>query len=253
MNPFQSPELDPRRDAAANPRAAPTGERLQVEHFVLFAGGVALAAWGERTIYEAILQPSVSLLLGSFGLQILLQVLLQAAGIASLGLLALRRYQRRRTFPAQFGHWLLLLQGGMWLAEQLYWNVHRRIVWDEELVAQGINWELLLSVLFVAIYVVAAVIPTLAAIYSKEQPLWQYCAVALALHTICLAIRPLFGKDLGGMWMSGLLLSGGISVVAFCIAAVRDLIQPAGKDQLHWVGLACHFGLTIGLRAWQLL
>ena len=92
-----------RRDAAANPvcrreypLAAPTDERLHIEHFVLFAGGVAIAAWGERTIYEAISQPSVSLLLGSFGLQVLLQVLLQGAGIASLGLLMLRRYQRRR-------------------------------------------------------------------------------------------------------------------------------------------------------------
>jgi hypothetical protein len=251
MDPYESPQPEPANHRSV--REHPQGEPLRIEHFVLYVAGVAVACWLNPIVYGRI----ASLHLHGLFTQHLLEPLLQGAGLAAIGLLVLRRFQRRPSFPTQFGHWLLLLQATWWLAETLFTPLQRHVeiqaVYHPDGWTQFVNPHVFLLTIYVLIWLVAAAVPVLAVFHSKGQSVWQAYAVALALNMIWMALRPFFGHDEAMIWISGAMLLGFISFGLFFGATFRDGVLRQPRDQLHWTGIAFQVGVTLVLRLLRLV
>jgi hypothetical protein len=246
MDPYESPQLDPQEELS---RPTPADETLAVEHLLLYVAGVAVAGFFDRGILEAVVWLNFRSLFQVYSLE----PLFHGAGLGAIGLLVLRRIQRRPTFPAQFGHWLLLAQGANWLAERgsgavLYQFLYRQ-TYDPGSWARLVSVEAVYAV-HVLIWLLAAAVPALAIFYSQRQPAWQLYAGSLVLIAIGMGVQPLFGRDDALIWVGSTILIGLLSLVLFIAGVVSEFVQPQRRDQLHWTGVAFQAGVTI---VWRLL
>jgi hypothetical protein len=244
MDPYESPASS--YDISG--REYPKDESLRVEHFVLYAAGVAVACGFDPFIPQAIAWLNIRSLFSFYTLE----PFIHGAGIAAIGLLVLRRFQCRPSFPIQFGHWLLLMQGASWLAQFAYPHLHRYVELQALYHPDGwtgfVNVRIFLLTIYCLFWLPAVVVPALAVYYSKGQPVWQVLAGLQSITMFWLGLQPFFGRDDAMIWIAGAMLLGLITFVLFFAAAIYDVVQRQTRDQLHWTGIAFQVGVTLVLR-----
>jgi hypothetical protein len=251
MDPYESPQVDPFDPTDTDGEEAPNapGEQLGVEHGLLFVAGVAVVIWSTPFMWDSQAYQVVDRLTAALWLSILVN----GAGIGAVGLAILRRVQKAETFPAQFGHWLLLIIGTGELASLAYSAIERQALRamlipksETELIQ---DFPAALSQLLFWIRMVPVVVIVLAYRYSPGQILWQRAAIFMLLSLLWVAFLP----SLGSLQESWISVGISILLVVFCflcqaLAAGADLLRPQVRDVVHWIGIGCHFGMIVATR-----
>lgn len=251
MDPYESPQVDPFDSADTDEEEARSaaGEQLGMEHGLLFVAGVAVVVWLTPNVFDSDFYRVIDWL----NLALWLHILVSGAGIGAIGLAILRRVQKAETFPAQFGHWLLLIIGTGALASLTYNAIERQALRamitprsETELIQ---DFSVALSQLLFWARMASVVVIVVAYRYSRGEVLWQRAAIFMLLNVLWVAFLPSFG-NLQESW-----ISVGISIllVVFCflcqaLAAGADLLRPQVRDMVHWIGIGCHFAMIVATR-----
>lgn len=250
MDPYESPRVDPYapHDLAGNDLLPPdpAGERLTTLHGLLYAAGLGAAACVNEYVREA--WQAGGFPWNWWPLAIL--IALDAAGLAALILMIWRRVERRRTFPAQFGHWLLLALGIECLIAGIYPLICYPFIAGElnELGELPFELDRRLRTIVSFLGVLNVITPALAMYYCRSEKLWQRYAPLLIVNTLWLAVQNYFVWDQSPSAKTVTNVIMFLRLLCFLIAVGRDLRQPEGKDQVHWIGLSVHGGLIFYYR-----
>lgn len=251
MDPYESPQVDPYapRDLASDDLLPPDpdGEQLTLLHGILYAASLGVAACLNEYVREAYQA-------GDFPFHwwpLAILIALQAAGLAAIVLVVWRRVERRRTFPAQFGHWLLLAIGVECLVSGIYPLIYSPFTASAERNEDGnipLDLERRLRIVGSLLIALLAIIPALAMYYSRGEKLWQRYAPLLMLNTLWIGAQHCFAWEGSPSAIAVTNVVTFLSLLCFLIAAGRDIRHPAGKDQIHWIGLGVHCGLIFYAR-----
>jgi di/tricarboxylate transporter len=246
MDPYESPRVDPYAsgelaDGDLLP-PEPAGERVTMLHGLLYVGGVGAAACLNEHVREA--WQAGDFPWNWWPLAIL--VALDAAGLAALVLVIWRRVERRRSFPVQFGHWLLLALGVECLVVGIFPLIEYPFIAGRELNEMGglppeleKRWRTIASL----VCVLLVITPALAMVYCRSTKLWQCYAPLMIANALWLGVQYYLAWDQDPSAKTVTNVITFLRLLVFLIAAGSDVRHAAGKDQIHWVGLGMHCGL----------
>jgi hypothetical protein len=245
MDPYESPPLNQQAESeflAASPAPQALNNRLRWWHGLLFAVGVLLAGWCNPNVRTAIDTRQ-------FWPGLLSDLVLVACSGAAIGgmLLAIgQTSQRRRTFPTQLGHWLLLMAGATWLAQVCYSGIEWLVTGTNT-----VDWQALskqsanLLAIRALLFLVASLVHWFALRKLRGNLLAQSYVLLLLFVTYWIAFLPLVGKNGAASMMAFSPLGVLLLIVAMLTTLVRDIRHPQGRDQLHWVGWITQVAILI--------
>lgn len=242
MDPYESPQLNPQEEIAfraESPAPQAVHNRLRWWHGLLFAMGILLAGWCNPNVRTAIVTQQ-------FWPGLLSDLVLVACSGAAIGgmLLAVAQTsQRRRTFPTQLGHWLLLMASATWLAQVCYAGIEWHLA-NANIAVLGPQSADALAIRAL-LFLVASLVHWLALRKLRGDLLAQSYVLLLLLMTYWTAFLPLVGKDGVAAMMAFSPLGVVLLIVTMLITLVRDIRHPQGRDPLHWVGWSTQVAILI--------
>jgi len=233
-------------ETAAPTERAPASNRLSIAHLLLWTATIAMVLGFVRHAAPHFTPTSATT--AQYALNLWLQYSLLFAVSPAFGavlagsvLAAWRVATRRFGFPAQPGHWLLLILSVVPLVVAAIWL---RLSEDRGMVV----------VVFVTLIVLTALSST--AVVQTRQPVRWRLTFALAAWglggiVLSLALQFVFTKPAATMPA----VLGGLSVVSSILAGlasgILDLTAPERFDVFHWIGVATLAALTAyPLLAW---
>lgn len=243
MDPYESPRLDPFAEpdliAAEYLPPDPAGEQIGLLHGGLFVAGLGVVACANPYVRQAFFTGEFPFFWWPLGIL----VVIDAAGLAALVLAVWRRVERRRTFPAWFGHWLLLAQGIEWSVYAVYQPIYYALTAGVdvlETVELPPELEIKLRAIYSGMTCLGVITPAVAMYYSRGQKLWQRYAPLLMASTLWVALRHICFWEQEPAAFAVTNVISFLALICFLIAAARDIRQPAGQDQVHWIGVGVH-------------
>lgn len=202
----------------------PPPERLSIAHLLVWTALSAVLLGVDRaTSHLPHIQPSSFTRLMSF-----IYAPLFGAGVAGLVLMAWRLVTDGPRFPAQPGHWLLVIGGVQSL-------MHLSLFTFQAIVQLGFSWELFLAGRFVEELTCGTL---LALAIRDSRRIWR---ITFVIGLIGYALQLLL-TIITLLWLEPALLRVELLmhwiVFASCvIAAIDDCTQRDWRDYLHWTGL----------------
>ncbi|MFN0018046.1 MAG: hypothetical protein ACKVP0_07295 [Pirellulaceae bacterium] len=238
-----SPQGEFVRAELASPGAPDPGERLTILHLMVWtAGSAVMLAFYRQSISQAQSGPADAM--NPPWLQAVLGLLtcpLQGAGVAAVMLMLWRKFKGGRSFPAQPGHWLLVIAGVIALASwPLYLATH--MVPHHGMGLYLAFYRLPLLVLFCILASYAVSTMYVETRWRGMFLIWIMSTIA-AFLSVCAMYFGLFGYRWGGL--VEVFLIGGANF-AFLVPALLDINRGAKRDNLHWAGVVCRIAY-IGL------
>jgi len=209
----------------------PQPERLSILYLMIWTAGSAVILAFYRQTFVQSSSPS-----NPFWLQTLYALLmspLQGAGVGAVALMAWRRFCGGRPFPAQPGHWLLVITGVMALLTWPAYLLNR--AFSTSFGTYVLLYRLPLAILF---FILAGYVMT----RLRGEPRWRrmvlFWAVANALPLALLCVA--FNGYPSYRWATyPELLIGVIVPAGFLVTAWIDRASGVQRDALHWAGVFC--------------
>ena len=258
-NPYESPTIDPADwHGEAEESLAPqtTGEALGMAFGSLFIVGLVVATYFNSTLQDAIryrdfwpgMWPAF------------VTIVLDAGGVAAIGLAVWRKLRGVTTFPRQFGHWLLLLQGVSFLSTAAYMAIYNHYIagrWeDPDIEAIALLVQAELRGVFVLFTLTTLGVGLLAVINTRGERLWhRYVVFLLVLYVWHLIstrggiVDPFQSPTWFHTAISSLITL--LAAVCLTLALARDYRRAELHDTLHWVGVGCH-AIVLLLVVWNI-
>ena len=248
INPYEPPQVTDERQAGEEIVIAELhdGEVIGGVHYLLLAGGFFLAA-----TMNGLLRQAADPHLFSYRLwPLAVRALIGGACLGAVALAIWRRQRRELTFPTQFGHWLLLIQGGVLVTQFItaapFWHSLLADLRDPAAEHHDLHWRIHRLCLWLG----CIVTPCLAVYYVRGEVIWRCYAICWALQFSWQAwVSSFRGPEFfeAVRMYSGLgMLLGFFVMLSFLVAAVRDLFwRSQGKDPLHWLGIGCVLALLV--------
>ena len=246
MDPYESPRVDPYAQTelltADMLPPEPEGEQIGMLHGLLYVAGFGAAACVNEYVREAYQ-------VGDFPFEwwpLGVLVTLNATGLAAIVLAIWRRVERRRTFPAHFGHWLLLSIGIECFVIGIYPLIYSPFTANAQLSETGElppELESRLRTIGSLLIVLFVICPALAMYYCRGEKFWQRYAPLMIVSTLWSSVQHFFTWEQNPSAIAVTDVIRFLGLLCFLIAAGRDVRHPEGKDQVHWVGVGAHCGL----------
>lgn len=249
VNPYESPQVEhaPPHEAESLLQLPAECNRLGVRHGLLYLLGVVIAAAMNSLVRETVQNQYFP----PDWWPLLVTVALDAAGVAAYFWLIWQRFARLPAFPLSFGHWLLLIQGASFVADQIYLAVYDTLipripVGEPTEVSPAVEFQL--RGLYAVLRFTAAVIPFLALQYRRKETLWvRYGAIVLVMPLVTALWYILTWEQTELAHVTQMAL-GFLGLLCLLIAAARDLKQGQHLDQLHWAGIVFQLALILWTR-----
>ncbi len=155
------------------------------------------------------------------------------AALAGALLAVWRLATRRYGFPAQAGHWLLLIVASLMLAHVAQPWLRSLLHWAD---GPDFAWSIFMTVATTAITI------------GVREPLWRGAigvfAVGFAIVTVAYLISfHSTSIELPGLFLLGFFVLGTFPIGAG-ICTIADLAQRQRYDALHWIGVATLAGVV---------
>jgi hypothetical protein len=175
---------------------------------------------------------------------------LQAAGSAGLVLWLWRRLRGGSPFPAEPGHWFLVIQGAA-NGVAVIWDLLDLLIGPNELLEHLPSWVHFIELIFFEGLCLALIL------WAAAQPwstgFWRTAFLAMALNPLCLVLQsalanfvsrnPWFMNELG--WSIGARLVYALPAVLAVLAGAADWRAGRTHDFLHWIGIVVVIALAM--------